>query len=124
MVSYFHKIFSWGGFIENKYDGLWNFAYDLSWGNCFENGYFTEKSVDPIITESLCFYDGSADIESIIGPRAFVKIDLHNKEKPIEIIASSIHDNKYFKRLPYIRKAKMDFLKKYHPFKFILDGNS
>lgn len=117
--SFFKLLTNYKGFLDDKYEGLWRFAYHLACENCFENGYFTEKIVDPIIAETLCFYDGCPDIENYIDPKAFIKIDVKNIETSIHTIAKSINDNEWKNRLPYICKEKKRFLTELHPFNMI-----
>lgn len=62
--NFFQQLSNYRGFLPDKYDGLWSYCYHFACENCFQEGYFTEKIVDPIITEYFCFYNGCPDIEN------------------------------------------------------------
>lgn len=110
------------GELVDKFDGLWKYSYHFTCENSFENGYFTEKLIDPIIAESLCFYDGCPNIYEFVDERAYIKIDVQNIKESIEIIYKSIRDNTRKKALPFIKQQKKRFLTDLHPFNLIRKG--
>lgn len=85
------------GYLPDKYDGLWQYDYHFACENSFEKGYFTEKLIDPIITETLCFYDGCPNIQEYIDERAYVKIDVTNIQESISTIVQCIQDDEWRK---------------------------
>lgn len=117
--EFFQLLSNYKGPLQKKYDGLWSYQYHLACENCFETGYFTEKIVDPLMMETLCFYDGCPDIENYIDPRACIKIDVNNIEKSVQKIVKAIYDNEWKKRLKYIKQQKKRFLTDLHPFNLI-----
>ena len=117
--KFFSLLNNYKGFLSDKYEGLWNYAYHFACENTFEKGYFTEKLIDPIITETLCFYDGCPNIEQYVDPRALLKIDVNRIEYSIEIILKAIYDNRRNTQLPFILKEKKRFLTDLHPFNMI-----
>ncbi|WP_316837744.1 glycosyltransferase family 10 [Pedobacter nutrimenti] len=104
--NFFQMISSYKGPIEDKYDALLKYKYHFNCENSFNENYYTEKLLDPILAESLCFYDGCTNISSFIDDRAYVKLDVNNIEASIETIVRSINSNEWRKRIPYIRKQK------------------
>lgn len=116
---------SWGhidnfkGFCHNKYKCLSQYKYHFNAENSFEDNYFTEKLIDAILAECLCFYDGCANIEQFIDPRAYVKIDLKNPEKSINIVKECISNNEYDRRIEYIKRAKQTLLTEQNPMNII-----
>jgi len=117
--KFFNLLSQYKGSLSDKYEGLWSYYYHFACENSFENGYFTEKLLDPIIAETLCFYDGCPDIENYIDNRAYVKISVHDFEESFHTICESVNNNLWEERLPYIRKEKLRFLTELHPFNFI-----
>lgn len=93
-----------------KDDGLFPYKYTFNAENTYENGYFTEKIVDAILAECLCFYWGCPNLESFIDERAFIRLNIDNIEDSIKIIRDSINNNEYEKRINIIRIEKKKIL--------------
>lgn len=117
--NFFKILSNYKGFLLEKYNGLWSYYYHLACENCFEASYFTEKIIDPIITETLCFYDGCIDIEKYIDPKAYIKINIMDMEETVSIITKCIQDNEWAKRWPFIKQQKKRFLSELHPLNLI-----
>jgi len=103
-----HKL-PWKTFLgspEYKDEALMKYKYSFACENHFLKNYVTEKLVDCILAETLCFYDGAPNVDYIVDPRAFVKIDLRDHASALEIIKTSIDNNEYEKRLSFIRAEK------------------
>lgn len=94
------------GSLLHKEDGLLNYKYHFNCENQFHNNYFTEKIIDPILCETLCFYDGCPNIENFIDPESYIRIDVQKPEEACEIVIKSMVDNLWEKRLPAIKAAK------------------
>lgn len=107
------------GELKDKYDGLLLYAYHFCCENSFVKGYFTEKLLDPIIAESLCFYDGCPDVEQFIDARAFIRIDVNDIEASLQTIFRVIEDGEYEYRLPYIIAQKKRLLYELNPLNII-----
>ncbi|WP_316793707.1 hypothetical protein [Pedobacter frigoris] len=116
---FFKTIRSYRGEIDDKYDALLPYTYHFNCENSFDENYYTEKLLDPILTETLCFYDGCTNISSFIDDRAYVKLDIKNIEESIDIIIKSIDANEYKKRRPYVRKQKERILTHLNPLNII-----
>jgi hypothetical protein len=116
---FFNLLNNYKGYLKDKYEGLWKYTYHVACENAYENGYFTEKIVDPIITESLCFYAGCPNLADYINPKAFVRIDPYCIGTSLETIIASVRDNIWAKRLPYILQEKRRFLTDLHPMNMI-----
>jgi hypothetical protein len=86
------------------------YKYTFACENHTLHNYVTEKLVDCILAESLCFYDGAPNAASIINPDAFVKIDCRDHAGALETIKTAIANNEYEKRLPAIRAEKRRLL--------------
>ncbi|RZJ99295.1 MAG: hypothetical protein EOO43_26985 [Flavobacterium sp.] len=113
--NFFPNIKSYKGELVNKYDGLLKYAYHLSVENSFIPDYFTEKITDAILSECLCFYAGCTNIEEYIDERAFVKIDILDKEDCAEVIITTIRNELWQKNLPFIKQQKRRFMNELNP---------
>ena len=96
--------------IKNKDCGLFRYHYHFMGENSEEQNYFTEKLIDPILSETLCFYWGCPNISSWIDERAYIKIDITRPFQSLQIIINAMKNDEREKRLKYIRAAKKKFL--------------
>lgn len=121
--QYSGKIFStfrnYRGELKDKYDGLIPYEYHINCENSFVDGYFTEKLLDPIIAESLCFYDGCTNVEKFIDPRAFVQINIDNIKESVHKIEQCINDGYYEKLLSRILREKRRIIYELNPLNII-----
>jgi len=93
-----------------KDNGLFPYKYTFAAENSSEKNYFTEKIIDAILSECLCFYWGCPNIEKFINKRAFIRIDLDNPEKALKTIQNAIKNKEWEKRIDIIRKEKKKIL--------------
>jgi hypothetical protein len=105
--NYFKLISSYKGEIENKLNALVNFEYHFACENSFTKDYFTEKILQPILTQTLCFYDGCPNIFDYIQPEALVKIDISNCEAAANTIVNCILNNEYAKRKVMLQRESI-----------------
>lgn len=82
------------------------YRYHFNAENNSERNYFTEKIIDPIMTECLCFYWGCPNLSEWIDKDSFVYVDLEQPEIALATIQECIAENAWQKRLPAIRRAK------------------
>jgi hypothetical protein len=101
-----HQLKNYKGGLPVKDPGMLPYKYHIAVENCRENGYFTEKIVDGILAECLCFYWGCPDIDKYIDPRAFIPLPLDSPEECLKIITNAIANNEWEKRLKYIQNEK------------------
>ena len=73
--------------------------------NCYDN-YATEKIWEPIVCECLCFYWGCPNLESYIDELAFVRLDISDPKKSLNIVKTAIKENWWEKRYKHIINAK------------------
>lgn len=93
---------------------LLDYKYHIAVENSINNGYYTEKIVDPLLCLTLPFYYGCFDLEKYIPAESFIRIP-GNKEEAKLIILEAIESNQYEKRLPAIKEARTIFLTDRHP---------
>jgi glycosyltransferase involved in cell wall biosynthesis len=85
-----HSYPHYKGPLNTKDSGLFSYKYTFNAENTEEKGYFTEKIVDAILAECLCFYWGCPDLERYIDPRAFIRLPLEDPEKALAIVVEAI----------------------------------
>ncbi|NLR56940.1 hypothetical protein HGH93_02430 [Chitinophaga polysaccharea] len=117
--NFFNEIRAYKGELVNKYDALWKYQYHFACENSFFQNYFTEKIIDPIITETLCFYDGCENIDAFIDERSYIRVNVHDPFSAIEKIIHSIDDNEWSKRVRYIKQQKKRVVKELNPLNII-----
>lgn len=94
----------------NKNQGLLEYKYTFHAENCGNKNYCTEKLIDAICAETLCFYSGAPNISDIIDSRAYILLDLRDKEASAKRVLEAIQNNEYMHRIEYIRKEKEKIL--------------
>lgn len=117
--EFFKNIKAYRGEIPDKLIGLKKFFYTFSCENSFEADYFTEKILQPIITKTLCFYDGCNNIFEYLNPEALVKIDITDIGQSIEKIQKCIHDEHYIKINETLEKERERVLDKFNMLNII-----
>lgn len=100
----------------NKNDGILFYKYSIACENTQEMNYFTEKIIDCILGECVCFYWGCPNISDYIDSRAYILLDLDDFPKSFNIIKESIANNEWEKRIDIIKQEKHKILNKYHIF--------
>jgi len=77
------------------------------------NNYMTEKIIDCILGETLCFYYGCPNLETFIDKECYIRLPLYDTEKSLQIIKESILNNEWEKRIDKIRTEKYKLLNIY-----------
>lgn len=91
---------------HEKERGLYPYKYTFNAENHSIENYFTEKLVDAILSECLCFYHGCPNISKWIHPQAYIQLELIDFESDMNVIRSAIENNEWKKRIGFIRKEK------------------
>lgn len=104
------------GPLSDKTNGLFQYKYTFASENYRIENYFTEKLVDAILSECLCFYCGCPNIEKFLDSRAYIQIDINKPKEMIEIIKNAIKNNEWEKRINIIKKEKLKILNKLQLF--------
>ncbi len=94
----------------DKRDGLMPYRYTIAVENNAEPNYFTEKVVDAVLSETLCFYWGCPNLEDHIDADAFIRLPLDDVPAALRIVREAIATNEFVRRLPAIRRAKRRLL--------------
>ena len=100
----------------NKRDGILPYRYTFAAENSSVPNYFTEKILDPILGEALCFYWGCPNLEDYIDADAFVRLPMEDFERSRQLIETTIAEDGWSKRIDAIRRAKQRILEEYQFF--------
>lgn len=100
---------------HNKDNGILPYKYTVISENTYRKNYFTEKLSDAILSETLCFYRGCPNIKDFLDEQSYILLPQDLKEA-FELIKTSIKNNEYEKRLPFIKKEKEKLLNYYNFF--------
>jgi hypothetical protein len=98
---------------NNKSPAILPYEYYVDAENHASSNFFTEKIVDCLLAEVLCFYWGCPNLDAFFDPRAFVQLEMDDFEADLDRIRSAIATNERATRLPYIQAEKRRFLEDY-----------
>jgi hypothetical protein len=103
-----HGLKDWKGSLpeREKDAGLMPYKYHLAVENSDIVNYATEKFWDGLLSECLVFYWGCSNLEEHVDSRAFIRLDLNDKEGSLKTIQIAIANNEYEKRIEIIRYEK------------------
>lgn len=101
---------------HNKNDGILPYKYSFIAENCKMKNYFTEKLIDCILGETLCFYWGCPNVDDFIDSNAYIELDLNDFEKSIHTILRCIKNDEWSRRIDTIRKEKKKIVEYYSFF--------
>ena len=110
------------GDIDKRQNALLPYYYNFMGENIDQINYFTEKILDPIVCETLCFYWGCPNIKNYLHEKSFINVDLEKPNIALDTIIKSIQNNEYEKRLKYIKETKKKILYELNPMT-LLESN-
>ena len=105
---------------DDKWDVLADYKYTIAIENDFCEDWVTEKYFDCIYANTLPFYYGCPNLEQIVNKDSFIRIDIDNFEKTVQIIENSIAKNEFENRLDIIQNQKINSLNKDQFFPWIV----
>ena len=77
-----HGFSSYRGPLESKDAGLFPYKYTIAAENTSRPNYFTEKLVDAILSETLCFYWGCPNVDDFLDKRCYIPVDIGDQNRP------------------------------------------
>ena len=107
------------GPIDTKADGLLPYRYTFNAENWIEPNYFTEKILDAILCETLCFYDGCPNLELFLDPETYIRIDMARPKEALATIREAIARDEWSRRIEAIRAQKRRLLDDLHPLEIV-----
>jgi hypothetical protein len=102
-----------------KDDGLLQYKYHFTAENHSIPNYFTEKIVDCILSETLCFYWGCPNINEYIDPQAYIQLDLDDQQGSYDIVRNALKEDEWSKRIHVLRAEKKRILQELSLFQRI-----
>jgi hypothetical protein len=92
--------------IADKAEMLDSYKYHITVENHVYPHHITEKLPDAFLGFTLPFYHGCNNAKEYFPADSFIHIDIDQLEKTVDIIQSTIANNEYKDRLPYIIEAR------------------
>jgi hypothetical protein len=102
--------------LENKFDAFLPYRYTIALENSYLPNYFTEKPREPFLCYTFPFYWGCPNLQDYFDPDSFIRLDLNDFRKSIEIIEDAIAHNVYDQRFDLIVAMRQKVLCEYHIF--------
>lgn len=103
------------GPLHHKEEGLLPYRYTFAAENSVEPNYFTEKILDPLLCETLSFYDGCPNLELFVDPGAFVRVDMARPEEALAIMREAIDSDLWSERRDILRAERERLLIQMNP---------
>lgn len=105
---------------DDKWDVIGDYKYTIAIENDDCEDWVTEKFFDCLYARTLAFYYGCPNLESIVDKDSFIRIDIDNLEKSIEIIEKAIENDEFEKRKKHLNEIAMKSLDKDQFFPFFV----
>ena len=105
--------------IGNKWDGLAPYKYSLVVENSSSTDYWTEKLSDCFLGYSLPIYYGCTNIDEYFPKDSYIRIDIREPDKAIEIIKATIKNGEWEKRLDAIKESRQLVLEEYNMLPYL-----
>ena len=102
--------------INDKAEALDSYQYHIAVENHVFKNHLTEKLPDAFLGYTLPFYHGCPNANEYFPPESFIPIDINDLDRTADIIRSTLTNNEYADRLPYIIEARKRVLEKYNLF--------
>ncbi len=100
----------------DKAEALDPYMYHLTVENHICPHHLTEKLPDAFLGFTLPFYHGAPNASEYFPLESFIPVDIGDLEKTVDIITSTINNNEYEDRLPYIIEARRRVLEEHNLF--------
>jgi GR25 family glycosyltransferase involved in LPS biosynthesis len=100
----------------DKRAGILPYRYTFAAENSSEPNYFTEKILDAILGEALCFYWGCPNLDDHIDPRAFIRLPLEDFDRSRQVLERAMRDDEWSARIDCIRHEKRRLLNEHQFF--------
>jgi hypothetical protein len=93
-------------FFDRKFKVYLDYKYAVHVESVYQPNFFTEKLIEPIMCECLCFYYGCPNADEYLDDRCFIRININDPNETIKIITNAINNNEWERRIEYIREEK------------------
>lgn len=92
--------------VNDKAEALRPYKYHVVVENHVAPHHLTEKLPDAFLAHNLPFYHGAPNATDYFPRESFIPIDINDYAATLDIIRSTMANNEYEDRLPYIKKAR------------------
>ena len=96
--------------LDRKYMGMLDYKYHIQAENFIAPFHASEKIMDSILAENLCFYYGAPNISNIIDEKAIVQIDMNDHAGSFKIINDHIRLDSFKHKRKIILEEKRRIL--------------
>jgi hypothetical protein len=100
--------------MSDKAEALDPYQYHITIENHIFHHHLTEKLPDAFLGYTVPFYHGCPNATDYFPPESFIPIDINNFDRTVEIIRSTLANNEYNDRLPYVIEARKRVLEEYN----------
>jgi glycosyltransferase involved in cell wall biosynthesis/GR25 family glycosyltransferase involved in LPS biosynthesis len=90
----------------DKRAGIFPYRYTFAAENHAEPNYFTEKIIDAVLGEAVCFYWGCPNLEDHLDPDVFIRLPLEHPDEARHIVERAIAEDEWTRRIDAIRVEK------------------
>lgn len=102
--------------MSDKAEALDPYKYHITIENHIYPHHMTEKLPDAFLGYTLPFYHGCPNASNYFPRESFIPIDINDYDKTLDVIQSTIANNEYEDRLPYIIEARRRVLDEHNLF--------
>lgn len=106
---------------DDKWEVLAPYKYTIAIENDSVDYWVTEKYFDCVYAYSYPFFYGCPNLDTMVPPKSFQRIDLERPEEAVEKIKKGITDNYFETRLSDTIEARRVGLTKHNLFPFLVD---
>jgi len=103
----------------DKAEALDPYKYHIGVENHVCPHHLTEKLPDAFLGFTLPFYHGAPNANDYFPVESFIPIDISDFDRTVDIISSTINNNEYNDRLPYIIEARRRVLEEHNLFSML-----
>lgn len=100
----------------DKAEALRPYRYHVVVENHVAPHHITEKLPDAFLGYCLPFYHGAPNVADYFPKESFVAVDIDDYDRTLDIITSTIRNNEFEDRLPYIVEARKRVLEEHNLF--------
>ena len=105
--------------VSDKAEVIDPYKFHLTIENHVYPHHITEKLPDIFLGYAVPFYYGCLNAEDYFPKDSFIRIDIDNLSRTIDIIRSTLNNNEYADRLPYVVEARRRVLEELNLYPLI-----
>jgi hypothetical protein len=99
--------------VYNKDNGILPYKYHFNCENSFTPNYITEKLYDGVLSNTLTFYGGATNVNSLFTHGGFVYLNLDDFKESAKVMVDAVKSDRYEKEMENIKALKHTILDKH-----------